>query len=108
MNAQMTEAERIASRKNTQEQVNYLEEYEAQVRGEAERDADGWYEGKTATLKDGSELAAKYPGEVALYDVYLREAALGHDFQIVQDNCAGYQNLINRMGLPPTYKTPAK
>lgn len=63
------------------------------------------YEGKTATLKAGSELAAKYPGEVALYDVYLRESSPSVTFEIALDDCAGYQNLINRMGLPPTYKT---
>ena len=62
------------------------------------------YEGKIAEFVAGSDLAAKYPGQRALYDVYLREREPGSEFRIVQDGCAGYRNLLGGLDLPPAYK----
>lgn len=61
------------------------------------------YEGKVATLKP-SALADKYPGEVALYDLYIRESSPKSEFVIALDGCAGYKNLLSGLDLPPAYK----
>ncbi len=60
-----------------------------------------------ATLKP-SELATKYPGEVALYDLYLRESHPKSEFVIALDNCAGYMGKIAGLDLPPAYKGEAE
>lgn len=61
------------------------------------------YEGKVAEFKPGTDLAAKYPGERALYDVFLREREPDSEFRIVLDDCAGYKNLLGGLNLPPAY-----
>lgn len=56
------------------------------------------YEGKTGTLKATGE-------DIALYDYYRRQCEPGVEFEIVLDNCKGFQDKINAMGFPPSYKT---
>jgi len=57
------------------------------------------YEGRTSNLlsADGNETA--------LYDYYRRQSEPDVEFKFVLDNCAGYNARINRMGLPPAYKS---